>query len=210
MCLWEFSWNFCDFLSIFRAFKQFPEFIWNCFRIKINFKKNKQTLLNWAEPEGPTQVRAGPAVGPCRAHLRPAQAHRLVCPWRTRRRRRPFPPWRERPGVLGGPHYYLMRARAPSATRVPCALVRHRLRKPPPPVLSSPLLPVLSSPPLPTICHFHRPPSRASTTKSSRPSRYISSAPHRHLLNTGAPPPLADRAGRHGWPSPAACRRFPS
>jgi hypothetical protein len=40
------------------------------------------------------------------------------------------PPWRERPGVLGGPHCYLMRARAPAAARVPCALVRHRLRKP--------------------------------------------------------------------------------
>jgi hypothetical protein len=130
MCLWEFSWNFCDFRSIFRAFKQFLEFFWNCFRIKNNFEKNKQTLSNWAEPEGPTQVRAGPAVGPCGAHLRPAQAHRLACPWRTRRRRRPSPPWRERPGVLGGPHCCLMRARAPAAARVPCALVRHRLRKP--------------------------------------------------------------------------------
>jgi hypothetical protein len=24
------------------------------------------------------------------------------------------------------------------------------------------------------------------------------------------PPPLADRAGRHGWPSPAVCRPSPS
>jgi hypothetical protein len=93
----EFLW----FSEYFRAFKQFIEFIWNCFHIKNNLKKNKQTLSNWVEPEGPTQVRASPAVVPCGAHLRPAQAHRLACPWRTRRRRRPFPPWRERPGVLG-------------------------------------------------------------------------------------------------------------
>jgi hypothetical protein len=44
---------------------------------------------------------------------------------------------------------------------------------------------------------------------SSRTSRCISSAPHRHLLNAGAPPPLADRAGRHGYPPPARLPSFP-
>jgi hypothetical protein len=116
MCLWEFSWNFCDFRSIFRAFKQFLEFIWNCFRIKNNFEKNKQTLSNWAELEGPTQVRAGPAA---------RQAHRLACPWRTHRRRRPFPPmaW-----VLGSPWGSALLFNAcPSSCSRPRALrpVRH-------------------------------------------------------------------------------------
>jgi hypothetical protein len=27
MSLWEFSWNFCDFRSIFRAFRQFLDFL---------------------------------------------------------------------------------------------------------------------------------------------------------------------------------------
>jgi hypothetical protein len=45
---------------------------------------------------------------------------------------------------------------------------------------------------------------------SSRTSRCISSAPHRHLLNAGAPPPLADRAGRHGCPPPARLPSSPS
>jgi hypothetical protein len=41
--LWEFSRNFCDFRSIFRAFKQFLVFSGICFRIKNNFKKRKKT-----------------------------------------------------------------------------------------------------------------------------------------------------------------------
>jgi hypothetical protein len=33
------------------------------FALKIE-KKKKPILSNWAEPEGPTQVRTGPAAGP--------------------------------------------------------------------------------------------------------------------------------------------------
>jgi hypothetical protein len=36
---------------------------------KLKKRKGKPILSNWAEPEGPTQDRAGPAVGPRGAHL---------------------------------------------------------------------------------------------------------------------------------------------
>jgi hypothetical protein len=72
LALGIFSGFFCDFRSIFRAFKQFLDFSGIVFALKINLKKNKQTLSNWAEPEGPTQVRAGQAVGSRGAHLGPA------------------------------------------------------------------------------------------------------------------------------------------
>ena len=42
--LWEFSQNFENFLSIFRASKTFFRFFWNCFCIKNNFGK----LLNFS------------------------------------------------------------------------------------------------------------------------------------------------------------------
>jgi hypothetical protein len=35
--------------------------------------EKKQILSNWAEPEGPSQVRTGPAVGPRGAHLSPLE-----------------------------------------------------------------------------------------------------------------------------------------
>jgi hypothetical protein len=57
--LWEFSWNFCDFRSTFRVFKQFLGFCWNCFRTGNKFWKNK-IYSTWAEPEGPTQSAADP------------------------------------------------------------------------------------------------------------------------------------------------------
>jgi hypothetical protein len=51
--------DFCDFLSIFRAFKQFLDVFWNCFCIKNKFEKKvkeKSILSVWAEPEGPTRT----------------------------------------------------------------------------------------------------------------------------------------------------------
>jgi hypothetical protein len=161
---------------------------WKC--ISENKKKEKKPILpDWAELVGPTQpapAQQSARTGPSELDL----GHRPRPPRRRRRRS-----WYERSGFLGGPRCYLTRARAPAAARVACALVRRRLRKALPPVSTSP------SPP--TICRFHRPSSRASTTRSSRPSRCTSSTPHRHLLSAGAPPPLADQAGRHGWPLPA-------
>jgi hypothetical protein len=46
----EFSWNFCDFRNIFRAFKQFLDFSGICFRIKNKLEKRKPILPDWAEP----------------------------------------------------------------------------------------------------------------------------------------------------------------
>jgi hypothetical protein len=73
MCLWEFSWNFCDYRSIFRVFKQILGFSGIVFALKIISKKRKSILSIWAEPEGPTQVHTGPAVGPRGAHLSPRE-----------------------------------------------------------------------------------------------------------------------------------------
>jgi hypothetical protein len=39
---------------MFHAFKQFLDFSGICFRIKNKFEKKKSTLLEQAEPEGPT------------------------------------------------------------------------------------------------------------------------------------------------------------
>jgi hypothetical protein len=38
---------------------------------KLKKRKGKPNLSNWAEPEGPTQDRADPVVGPRGAHLGP-------------------------------------------------------------------------------------------------------------------------------------------
>jgi hypothetical protein len=77
MCLWEFFWNFCDFRNIFRAFKQFLGFFWNCFRIKNNFekkeKKEKIYPIYLGRARRPDQVRTGPADGPRGAHLSPRE-----------------------------------------------------------------------------------------------------------------------------------------
>jgi hypothetical protein len=60
--LWEFSWIFCDFRSIFRDFKQFLDFSGIVFALKINSKK---TL---SFPNGPSPkarpVSTRPGLGP--------------------------------------------------------------------------------------------------------------------------------------------------
>jgi hypothetical protein len=40
ICLWEVSWKFLNFLSIFRDFKHFQGFSWICFALENNFEKN--------------------------------------------------------------------------------------------------------------------------------------------------------------------------
>jgi hypothetical protein len=73
MSLWEFSRKFCDFRSIFRAFKQFLDVFWNCFRIKNKFEKKQQNLSYqigpspWARPNPlrPSRLaRRGPSSRP--------------------------------------------------------------------------------------------------------------------------------------------------
>jgi hypothetical protein len=154
------------------------------------FLKNYPTRLGRAY--GPDPTRSGPAAWPGGAH--PAG-------------QRPRPASTPPPAVHARHDPSLLR---PLKTPALHPTVSHKPQPGPSPTprrtetSSSP--PVLSSLPPPTICRFHRPSSRASTTMSSRLSRCISSAPHHLLLNAGAPPPLANRAGRHGWPSPAVWR----
>jgi hypothetical protein len=73
--LWQFSWNFVNFLSTFRALKTFSSLYWNCFRIEKKFRNIKGHLIPsvWAEPEGPTYLR-GPSPRPAYAHLGPELA----------------------------------------------------------------------------------------------------------------------------------------
>jgi hypothetical protein len=77
MCLWEFSWNFCDFRSIFRAFKQFLDFSGIVFALKkINSKKKSYPIL-LGRAVGPTCSDPHPhgrATGPREAHLAKPEA----------------------------------------------------------------------------------------------------------------------------------------
>jgi hypothetical protein len=67
MSLWEFSWNFCDFRSIFHAFKQFLDFSRIAFALKINWKKTKPSFLGQARRPDPHPPQ--PSRRPCGAHL---------------------------------------------------------------------------------------------------------------------------------------------
>jgi hypothetical protein len=72
MCLWEFSWNFWDFLTIFRALKYFVDFFWNYLCTGKYFgKKTYPTILGRAP--GPDPTRFGPAARPAKAQ-RPSRA----------------------------------------------------------------------------------------------------------------------------------------
>jgi hypothetical protein len=66
---------------IFRVFfapsKQFLDFLELFLALKINSKKRKPILPDWAEPVGPT-LRAGPASRPPEAHRGPAEPARPV------------------------------------------------------------------------------------------------------------------------------------
>jgi hypothetical protein len=137
MCLWEFFWNFCDFRSIFRAFKQFLEFFWNCFHIKNKFEKNKPYLTRPSPKARPRSAPAQPS-----AHAGPIWARRRGdgVPGRETGRRPP-----PRLGV---------RARGTSVTtpylrphRIPCpaaflalAAALHPLPAPPPEVEPPPAM----------------------------------------------------------------------
>jgi hypothetical protein len=89
---WEFSWNFCDFQSIFRAFKHFLDFSEIIFALKINSKNENSSYpfgpSPWARPEPlrpsrPAGAHLGPALGAARQRRR-----RQALPWRASRGRR--------------------------------------------------------------------------------------------------------------------------
>jgi hypothetical protein len=87
MCLWKFSGNFCDFLSIFRALKHFLGYLENVFALKIRFRKNPFFLVGPSPSSevcpcpfisfagrSPTQARTSPDPSP------PAKP---IWPWRA-------------------------------------------------------------------------------------------------------------------------------
>jgi hypothetical protein len=66
----EFSWNFCDFLSIFRALKHFLVFFWNLFLHWKYFKKNNNEILSYRF--GPSPHPRSPTLS-TRPNCRPAK-----------------------------------------------------------------------------------------------------------------------------------------
>jgi hypothetical protein len=69
--LWEFSWKFCDFRSIFRAFRQFLVFAGIVFALKI-ISENKR---NSSFPPGPSpKVLPAPALAQPSARPNPIEA----------------------------------------------------------------------------------------------------------------------------------------
>jgi hypothetical protein len=79
------SWNFCDFLGIFRASKHFLGISWICFCTEKYFeKKRKSTLPDWAEPEArPNPLRPHRPNTPARrgpSGQRPWPGHRPARP----------------------------------------------------------------------------------------------------------------------------------
>jgi hypothetical protein len=163
-------------------------------RIKNKFEK-KQILSNWVVPEGPSQVRTGPAVGPRGAHLSPLKPIGQRCPWRTRRRRL-LPGvratgWPSRPAPIkrttGVP---MCPSRTPPATAPPCALL-HRRR---PRSRAEP--PAADSPP-PSVFRASEHPTEFSMTTSC-----IRGALFQCRRTTGTPSCMEDRAGRRDLPPP--------
>jgi hypothetical protein len=101
MSLCEFSWNFCDFRSIFRAFKQFLDFSGIVFALKINSKKTKPSFLGRARRPDPLRPASAPVRQPGPSKPIWAQRHGHGVPRPGVPGHRPPPPWRARPGYPG-------------------------------------------------------------------------------------------------------------
>jgi hypothetical protein len=76
MCLWEFSWNFCDYRSIFRVFKQILGFSGIVFALKIISKKKKIYPIYLGRARRPDPGPHRPSCRPARGPSEPAGAHR--------------------------------------------------------------------------------------------------------------------------------------
>jgi hypothetical protein len=111
--LCEFFWIFCDFRSIFRAFKQFLDLSGIVFALKINSKKN--ILFYLGRPRRPDPAYPGPAsaretlpsLSLSRLHAGPARhPYRCAAPdsgsYRAGRAAAPAPP-RPAPGLARMP-----------------------------------------------------------------------------------------------------------
>jgi hypothetical protein len=69
MCLWEFSWIFWDFLTIFRALKHFLDFFWNYFCTRKYFGKERKK---------PNPLRPCSWPTPARRLKKPGGRHRTA------------------------------------------------------------------------------------------------------------------------------------
>jgi hypothetical protein len=78
----NFSWNFCDFSSIFVPLKQFLDFLELFMALQINSKKKEKNLSYWNGPS--PKARPAPAHPP-RASWSPSGPS-AVTPWPRRRR----------------------------------------------------------------------------------------------------------------------------
>jgi hypothetical protein len=79
--LWEFSWNFLNFSSIFRAFQTISRFFGIVFALKINSGKILSYLTGPSPKAWPISPppAAGPAAGPHEAHLAKPVMARTAC-----------------------------------------------------------------------------------------------------------------------------------
>jgi hypothetical protein len=181
--LWEFSWNFCDFLGIFRASKHFLAFSEFVFALK-NILKKKQILSFRFEPSPKARpISSGPAVSPHEAHLSPAiggHGHHgrpppatLVVPYKGRGAEPPACP----------------------SSAAPCLVLplRRRPSRAPPPA---------SVPPSPVRRGRRLREQLDPAMKFATPS-WTFATPSLGLKFTGAPPSMGARAGRHECPPPA-------
>jgi hypothetical protein len=71
MCLWDFCCNFCDFRSIFHAFKQILGFSGIVFALKIISKKKKTYPIYLGRARRPDPSRPPAQPWPALAHPGP-------------------------------------------------------------------------------------------------------------------------------------------
>jgi hypothetical protein len=192
MNLWEFFWNFCDFRSIFCAFKQFLVFSEIVFALKIN---SKNLLSVWAEPEGPTHLR--PPLAARQAHLGPTEPDWPHRPWPPWLRTAAAAPGRARLGLLGVHAYLRLRARAPAH------LAPATSRRPARPTRRC-LGPSRRARRRSMVRRLRRPPGQVEVAMRFTWTWCTSSAPHRRQSTTRTPPPPWAAAGA------SAFRRRPS
>jgi hypothetical protein len=118
MCLWKFSGNFCDFLSIFRALKHFLGYLENVFALKIKFGKNPFFLVG---PSPSSEVCPCPFISLAGRITSQAVARPRPAPAQTRARpRSPFGPRRSPPRTR--------RRRSPAPTRLGFRAKHSKLR----------------------------------------------------------------------------------
>jgi hypothetical protein len=211
ICLWEFSLDFWDFMSIFSALNELTgvslEFV--CTENVFQRKEKNPILSFQAEPGGPT--RFGPPKPSAQPSTRPSQAHlaesAMACT--AMHGAVAASPWRACQGSLAprslGVHAYLRRGRARGRAPYPAAKpCRARSRAPPalPPSGSLPRDASGASRRRKQVhkakLQLHRqPPSRVNPCSAAARVRPESAASTAGRPFGFCPPPSASAAGEH-------------